>query len=150
VGTSNIGQGVAFTKLESVEESTKFPPFTVGYYQDLHYQSLQELPQDNSEVPQRELDLSRNSDHVRRMIDEERLLDESVFQSDSDFEEIYQSDNELDSFENNFINSDDSLTEMLKKVDKIREVEKDVTKLVEPTVNIQFGQSRNLLNRLGG
>merc|ERR1712183_1075596 len=122
-----------------------------GYYQDLHYQSLQELPQDNSEVPQRELDLSINSNHGRRMINEERLLDESVFQSDSsDFEEIYQSDNELDSFENNYINSDDSLTEMLKKVDKIREVEKDVTKLVDPTVNIQFGQSRNLLNRLGG
>merc|ERR1712183_98642 len=120
-----------------------------GYYQDLHYQSLQELPQDNSEVPQRELDLSINSNHGRRMINEERLLDESVFQSDSsDFEEIYQSDNELDSFENNYINSDDSLTEMLKKVDKIREV--DVTKLVDPTVNIQFGQSRNLLNRLGG
>ena len=100
VGTANIGQGEAYTKLESVEESTKFPPFTVGYYQEQHYQSLQEGPKDFSEIPPGDLNLSVNSEHDRRTIDEERLLDESVFESD--------------------INCHDSLTEMEKIVDKIR------------------------------
>jgi len=148
VGTANIGQGFAFTKLESVEEAENFPPFTVGYYQDRHYQSLQERPLVDREAPQEEHDVSLSSDQVRRMIDEERLLDESVFESDSDFDDVYQSEDDLDSFDNNFINSDDSVSEMLKKVDKIRESKKDDTEVVEPTVKLTYGKSRNLLNRL--
>ena len=148
VGTANIGQGSAFTKLESVEEAENYPPFSVGYYQDRHYQSLQERPLEDRETPQVDHDVSLNSDQVRRMIDEERLLDESVFESDSDFDEVYHSEDDLDSFDNNFINSDDSVSEMLKKVDKIRESKKDDTKLVDPTVKLTYGKSRNLLNRL--
>ena len=147
VGTANIGQGVAFTKLESVEEANEFPPFTVGYYQDRHYQSLQERPQEYHEDPQHELDMFMNSVRVRKMINEERLLSESVFDSDIYFDEIYHSDDELDSFDNNFINSDDSLTDMLKNVDRVREANKDDLRHIEPSVKISVGKSRNLLNR---
>merc|ERR1712034_117339 len=133
--------GFAFTKLESVEEAENFPPFTVGYYQDRHYQSLQERPLVDREASQEEHDVSLSSDQVRRMIDEERLLDESVFESDSDFD-VYQSEDDLDSFDNNFINSDDSVSEMLKKVDKIRQKDDNV---VDAST---YGKSRNLLNRL--
>jgi len=149
VGTANIGQGFAFTKLESVEEAEDFPPFTVGYYQDRHYQSLQERPQHMQAALQEEHEDSFDSDQASRMVDDEKLLEESVFESDSDFDGVYESDDDIDSFENNFINSDDSVSEMLKKVDKIREHPKEDFKVVEPRVTLTYGgKSRNLLNRL--
>lgn len=44
VGTANIGQmGCGFTTLESVDGSEDLEPFTVGYLQDHHYQSLQKV-----------------------------------------------------------------------------------------------------------
>jgi len=149
VGTANIGQGFAFTKLESVEEAEEFPPFTVGYYQDRHYQSLQERPLQIQAGLQEEHEDSFDSDQVRRMVDDEKLLEESVFESDSDFDGVYESDDDIDSFDNNFIKSDDSVSEMLKKVDKIREHPKEDFKVVEPRVTLTYGgTSRNLLNRL--
>ena len=44
-GTINIGHDVSYTKLESVAGADKFPPLTILYYQDVHYQSLQTTEQ---------------------------------------------------------------------------------------------------------
>jgi len=151
VGTANIGQGFAFTKLESVDGSEDFPPFTVGYYQDRHYQSLQERPAHfDSDISYNESESSTPiyANTSREVIDEERLLDESLFESDdSEFDEVYNSDDELDSFDNSYVGSD-GLTDMMIKVDKIRAVQKDDLKLVEPTVKSEIPKSRNLLHNL--
>jgi len=149
VGTANIGQGFAFTKLESVEEANSFPPFTVGYYQDKHYQSLQEDPRLQGKVMEQNRDVLRSSDEVRNIIDkfdEEKLLEESVFESDSDYEGLYPSDLDIDCFDNNLISSDDSVCEMLEKVDKIRR--KDDTVVDASAGKPSYGKSRNLLDRL--
>jgi len=146
VGTANIGQGFAFTKLESTEEADSFPPFTVGYYQDRHYQSLQE------DLQQQNTDVSVSSDkfigNIIDKFDEEKLLDESVFENDSDYEAVYVSDLDIDSFDNNFINSDDSVSEMLEKVDIIRGRAKDDSVVETKVVKQSYGKSRNLLDRL--
>merc|ERR1712059_221885 len=42
VGTANTGQGLGYTKLESVEGADQFQPLYIGYYQGQHYQSLKE------------------------------------------------------------------------------------------------------------
>jgi len=145
VGTANIGQGFAFTKLESIEEADNFPPFTVGYYQDRHYQSLQELRQsdgENDNIHEESVD----SGQGRKLFDEEKLLNESVFEDDSEFGGLCGVDEDIDSFDNNFINSDDSVSEMLKKVDKVRHKDDNV---VDATADkLTYGKSRNLLNRL--
>jgi len=149
VGTANIGQGFAFTKLESVDDADSFPPFTVGYYQDKHYQSLQEDPRLQGEVVEQNHDVLTNSDELRNFIgkiDEEKLLEESVFESDSDYEGLYPSDLDIDSFDNNLISSDDSVSEMLDKVDKIRR--KDDSVVEARAGKPSCGKSRNLLDRL--
>jgi len=149
VGTANIGQGFAFTKLESVEEANSFPPFTVGYYQDKHYQSLQEDPRLQGKVMELTRNVLRSSDEVRNIIDkldEEKLLEESVFESDSDYEGLYPSDLDIDCFDNNLISSDDSVCEMLEKVDKIRR--KDDSVVDASAGKPSYGKSRNLLDRL--
>ena len=149
VGTANIGQGFAFTKLESVEEADNFPPFTVGYYQDKHYQSLQDDPRQHGTALEQNSDASISSDQVRNIIDkmdEEKLLEESVFESDSDYEGLYASDLDIDSFDNNLISSDDSVSEMLEKVDKIRR--KDDSVVDARAGKPSYGKSRNLLDRL--
>merc|ERR1719187_896494 len=143
VGTANIGQGFAFTKLESIEEADSFPPFTVGYYQDRHYQSLQELRHQSDGKSEEDIyEESLGSDQVRKLFDEEKLLNESVFENDSEFDGICGSDEDIDSFDNNFIDSDDSVSEMLKKVDKIRQKDDNVVDANS------YGKSRNLLDRL--
>merc|ERR1719369_1314517 len=149
VGTANIGQGFAFTKLESIEEADNFPPFTVGYYQDRHYQSLQEDPRLQGKAMEQNRDVLRSSDEVRNIIDkfdEEKLLEESVFESDSDYEGLYPSDLDIDCFDNNLISSDDSVCEMLEKVDKIRR--KDDSVVDASAGKPSYGKSRNLLDRL--
>ena len=43
VGTANIGHSVGYTKLEGTPEAANYPPLAIGNYQDLHYQSLEEV-----------------------------------------------------------------------------------------------------------
>ena len=42
-GTVNIGHREDYTVIESISGAEKFPPFTILYYQEIHYQSLQQL-----------------------------------------------------------------------------------------------------------
>jgi len=150
VGTANIGQGYAFTKLESIEGAEEFPPFTVGYYQDKHYQSLQEnqrvnrLYSSSSDVS----DLSVTEENFSR-IEDEKLLEESIFESDED-SSIFYSDNEIDSMDNNYISNEYSIQEIM----NIVELQKSKVGRVEPaesTVKITTNgcqKSRNLVDRL--
>jgi len=126
VGTANIGQGFAFTKLESIEGADEYSPFTVGYYQDKHYQSLQKRPiVEEFEVCY-----------------DEKLLDESFVSQSGNEGEEYSYTNLSCSSQKSRLISNLALTELLEDFDETRKSNETV---IKHSKNRQAG---NVLDRL--